>query len=123
MAMQCPNASRFPVFSTTDMRTCLHLTPLLCGSGGGHVDSRLASTVSQAYTAYQSTQAPRMDVSGLCTNSTAISHSTMRSMVRQLNAFSRQDLLLGRFELLGPHHRRQGGVRCSRIAVAGPDSV
>lgn len=64
----------------------------------------------------QSTQAPRIDAGTLGAHSTAISHGTMRGIVRQLNRFSRQDLLLGRFELLGPHHRRQGGADASRCA-------
>lgn len=50
-----------------------------------------------------------MAVGELGTHANFVSHRTMRGMVRQLNAFTRQDLLLGRFELLGPHHRRQGG--------------
>ena len=57
-----------------------------------------------------------MDAGPLGANASAVSDGTMRGIVRQLNSFSRQDLLLGRFELLGIHHRRQGGADPSRSA-------
>ena len=112
------------VRSETDASTFSVITPPLystcAGTGGGHSDSRMASPSSQSYvpTPSRSTQARRMDVGGLGTHAraTTVSDGTMRSMVRQLNAFSRRDLLLGRFELLGPHHRRQGGVHPVRRA-------
>ena len=47
-------------------------------------------------------------------------HGRLRGIVQQLNAFSRQDLLLGRFELLGPHHRRQGGARAAYMGYCHP---
>ena len=73
----------------------------------------METTVTQpsAQMPLQATQVPRMDAGAMPgTDTPVMGPSRLRGMVRQLNAFSRQDLLLGRFELLGPHHRRQGGV-------------
>ena len=80
-----------------------------------------AAASSPAHT--QSTQAPQMDFGTAGTDTAAVSHVRLRGMVRQLNAFSRQDLLLGRFELLGPHHRRQGGARAADLGSCAPKKM
>ena len=51
-----------------------------------------------------------MDISIADTSTTSIGQSALRRLVRQLNAFGPSDLLLNRFQVYSPHHRRQGGA-------------
>ena len=61
------------------------------------------------------TQAPHMDISAAGTDTAEVDHDTLCRMLRQLNTFSRRHLFLGRFVVLGPRHRRQGGTPCCTV--------
>ena len=84
------------------------------GSFGGQTGSPILREVTPARShgcrRCTSTQAPHIDVGISGTDTATVNHNRLRWMVRQLNTFTRRQLLLGRFEVLGPRHRRQGGA-------------
>lgn len=84
------------------------------GKSGGKITSRMLQpdtpTSAQTSLHRRRTQAPHMDVGVGGTDTAEGDHARLCRLVRQLSTFSRRQLLLGRFEVLGPRHRRQGGV-------------
>eukprot|EP00892_Ulva_mutabilis_P008121 jgi/Ulvmu1/5681/UM024_0028.1 len=91
-------------------------------SGSGHKDcSCSTSRGTWSYVPLPSTQAPQMDVGTAGTDVAAISQRRLRRVVQQLNSFSRDDLFLGRFEVLGPRHRRHGGQAVVQFVVDPKD--
>eukprot|EP00892_Ulva_mutabilis_P008118 jgi/Ulvmu1/5679/UM024_0026.1 len=91
-------------------------------SGSGHRDSNCSTARGTwSYVPLPSTQAPHMGVGTAGTDVAAISHSRLRRVVQQLNRFSRDDRFLGRFEVLGPRHRRHGGQAVVQFVVDPKD--
>lgn len=60
-----------------------------------------------------SVRAPAADF-GMATTDVSVTDDGIRGVLKQLDVFSKKDLFLGRFELLGRQQRRRGGAPPSR---------
>ena len=66
---------------------------------------------SATHQATSSSQARGLDISAVGTDAASVDKMALRRLTRQLNSLRRQDLLLGRFESMGPRQRRHGGTQ------------
>lgn len=67
------------------------------------------------------TLAPAVDV-GLETTDVTVGETGIRSTLKQLDVFTKKDLFLGKFELLGRQQRRRGGA-CLTFASVSTDTA